>query len=83
MKTIIDFIGNTPVVPFEKNEVKLYLKMEQFNPGSSIKDRIAKAMIKDAIEKGKITSKTVVIEPTSGKYRYRFSYGLCGFRNTF
>lgn len=66
MKTIIDFIGNTPLVPFEKDGVKLYLKMEQFNPGGSVKDRIAKAMIKDAIEKGKITSKTVVIEPTSG-----------------
>lgn len=69
---IIDTIGNTPLVRLKNIEekyglkAKLVAKVESFNPGGSAKDRIAKAMIDDAMKKGLITKDTVIIEPTSG-----------------
>ena len=69
---IIDTVGHTPLVELTKIEKqfnlkgKIYAKVEFFNPGGSIKDRIAKAMLLDALEKGTINKDTVVIEPTSG-----------------
>ena len=69
---ILETIGNTPLVRLEKLEkkfnlqAKLYAKVESFNPGGSIKDRIALMMIEDAINEGKINKDTVIIEPTSG-----------------
>ena len=75
MKTyerIIDTIGRTPVVELKNLEKKfnlearLFAKVEFFNPGGSVKDRIAKAMIEDAEAKGLINIDTVLIEPTSG-----------------
>lgn len=69
---IIDTIGKTPMVELkniEKNyalKAKIYAKVEFFNPGGSVKDRIAKAMIEDAESKGLINKDTVLIEPTSG-----------------
>ena len=75
MKTynrIMDTIGRTPVVELKNLEKKfnlearLFAKVEFFNPGGSVKDRIAKAMIEDAEAKGLINKDTVLIEPTSG-----------------
>ena len=69
---IIDTIGHTPLVELkniEKNyelKAKIFAKVEFFNPGGSVKDRIAKAMIEDAESKGLINKDTVLIEPTSG-----------------
>ena len=65
-------IGNTPlveVVNIEKDlglEATLLVKLEYFNPAGSVKDRIAKAMIEDAEEKGLLKEGSVIIEPTSG-----------------
>ena len=65
-------IGKTPLLElsnFEKKyglTAKIFAKMEMFNPGGSIKDRIAKAMLDDAEEKGLVNADTVIIEPTSG-----------------
>lgn len=64
--SILNFIGNTPTIPFEIEGKTLHLKMESFNPGGSVKDRIAKAMIEDAEQKGLIKNETIIIEPTSG-----------------
>ncbi len=67
-KNILETIGNTPVVKlsrlFPKNNV--FIKLERNNPGNSIKDRIALAMIEDAEKKGLLNSNSVIIEPTSG-----------------
>ena len=69
---IIDTIGGTPLVELKKLEkeynlkAKLVAKVEAFNPGGSVKDRIAKAMIEDAEKQGLINKDTVLIEPTSG-----------------
>lgn len=69
---ITDLIGNTPLVElknFEKEnniEATLLAKLEYFNPAGSVKDRIAKAMIDDAEEKGLLKPGSVIIEPTSG-----------------
>ncbi|MDR1787927.1 MAG: cysteine synthase A [Treponema sp.] len=66
---ITDLIGNTPLVRINKiNEggAVVYLKLEYFNPLSSVKDRIALAMIEAAERDGKIKPGTVIIEPTSG-----------------
>ena len=69
---IIDTIGNTPLVELTNLEKKFNLnakiiaKVERFNPGGSVKDRIAKAMIEKAEQKGLINKDTVLIEPTSG-----------------
>lgn len=68
----LGLIGNTPlveVVNVEKEfnlEARLLVKLEYFNPAGSVKDRIAKAMIEDAEEKGILKEGSVIIEPTSG-----------------
>jgi cysteine synthase A len=66
---ITDLIGNTPLVKINKlndGEAVVYAKLESFNPFSSVKDRIALALIEAAEKDGKITKGTVIIEPTSG-----------------
>ena len=69
---IIDTIGGTPLVELKKLEkefnlkARLVAKVESFNPGGSVKDRIAKAMIEEAEKQGLINKDTVLIEPTSG-----------------
>ena len=71
-KTVLDLVGNTPLVElsnFEKNnslEATVLAKVEFFNPAGSVKDRIAKAMLLDAENKGVIKEGAVIIEPTSG-----------------
>lgn len=71
-KKITDLIGKTPLLEFstygESNGLKAKLigKLESFNPGGSVKDRIAKAMIEDAEAKGILKKGSVIIEPTSG-----------------
>jgi cysteine synthase A len=71
-KGTIGLIGNTPlveVVNIEKElglEATVLVKLEYFNPAGSVKDRIAKAMIEDAEEKGLLKEGSVIIEPTSG-----------------
>jgi len=70
--TIIDTIGNTPLVRLHRTAqahgalADVLLKLEFFNPLSSVKDRIGAAMIDDALKSGKINQQTVLIEPTSG-----------------
>ena len=70
VKNIVDLIGNTPMVEVNSlnpnPKLKMYLKLEKFNPGGSIKDRIAKYMIEKAEETGELTKDKIVIEPTSG-----------------
>lgn len=66
---ILQTIGNTPHVRINhlfRSDIEVWMKVERFNPGSSIKDRIALAMIEDAEAKGLINKDTVIIEPTSG-----------------
>lgn len=65
---ITETIGKTPLVEVYKDEngTRILAKLEFFNPGGSVKDRIALAMINDAESKGLIKEGTVVIEPTSG-----------------
>jgi cysteine synthase A len=71
-KGTLGLIGNTPLVEVENIEKELGLeatvlaKLEYFNPAGSVKDRIAKAMIEDAEEKGILKEGSVIIEPTSG-----------------
>lgn len=70
--TITDLIGGTPLLELanlEKNEelnAKIVAKLEYFNPAGSVKDRVAKAMIDDAEQKGVLKPGSVIIEPTSG-----------------
>ena len=65
-------IGNTPLVELkqiekaEQLQARLIAKVEYFNPGGSVKDRIALAMIEDAEAKGLLKPGAVIIEPTSG-----------------
>ncbi|MDR1957074.1 MAG: cysteine synthase A [Treponema sp.] len=66
---ITELIGNTPIVKINKlnnSEATVYVKLESFNPFSSVKDRIALAMIEAGEREGKIKQDTVIIEPTSG-----------------
>jgi cysteine synthase A len=70
--TIVDTIGNTPLVRLHRTAqahgalADVLLKLEFFNPLSSVKDRIGAAMIDDALKSGRINQGTVLIEPTSG-----------------
>jgi len=71
-QSIIELVGNTPLLKINRYQKEhqlssnLYLKLESFNPASSVKDRIAKNMILSALKAGKITPNTTVVEPTSG-----------------
>ena len=67
--SVIGCIGNTPHVQLSRlfgSRVDVWMKMERANPGGSIKDRIAMAMIEDAERRGVLTPGTVIVEPTSG-----------------
>jgi cysteine synthase A len=67
--TILETIGNTPVVKINSlygANKNIWIKLERNNPGNSIKDRIALAMIEDAEAKGILKPESVIIEPTSG-----------------
>ena len=71
-KSILECIGNTPLVELNKIKEKynlnfnLYAKVERFNASGSIKDRASLYMLKNALESGKINKDTLIIEPTSG-----------------
>lgn len=71
-KSLVELIGRTPLLELKNYseqhdlEATLLGKLEYFNPAGSVKDRIAKAMIEDAEEKGLLNPKSVIIEPTSG-----------------
>jgi len=67
--SILDTIGNTPHLRVNKlfgAQAEVWMKLERSNPGASIKDRIAKAMIEDAENRGVLKAGSVIIEPTSG-----------------
>jgi len=67
---LLDFIGNTPMVRINhlnpNPNLELFLKLEKFNPGGSVKDRVTKYMIEDAEKNGKLKKGMTVIEATSG-----------------
>ncbi len=72
VKNVTDLIGGTPLLELTNYQkannlqAKILAKLEYFNPAGSIKDRIAKAMIEDAEQKGLLKKGSVIIEPTSG-----------------
>ncbi len=70
IKSVLDLIGNTPMVKLNKlageGSAEVWAKLEGFNPGGSVKDRPALAMIEDAENKGKLKKGMTIVEPTSG-----------------
>lgn len=70
VNTIAELVGNTPVVKLNRmvgeESADVYVKLEYMNPGSSVKDRIALAMIEAAEKDGKLKEGSTIIEPTSG-----------------
>ena len=69
-ETILDLIGNTPLVHLQRlpasDAAQVWAKLERFNPGGSVKDRIAKSMIEAAEEAGLLQPGGAIVEPTSG-----------------
>ena len=67
-QSVTEIIGNTPLLKINniKTDANIFVKCEFMNPAHSIKDRIAFAMIDDALKSGKITKDSTIIEPTSG-----------------
>lgn len=71
-KNVTELVGETPILElgnYEKEndlQAKLLAKLEYFNPAGSVKDRVAREILMDAWQKGKITKDSVIIEPTSG-----------------
>ncbi len=66
---ILETIGKTPVIRVNhlfRNDIEVWMKTEKFNPGGSIKDRIALAMIEQAEQGGHLNTDSVIVEPTSG-----------------
>src|SRR4029078_475095 len=67
---IVQAIGNTPLVEIKRLSpqpgVRIYAKLESYNPTGSVKDRVARSMIEDAEEKGAIRPGQTILEPTSG-----------------
>ncbi|MDM7273822.1 cysteine synthase B [Sulfurihydrogenibium azorense] len=73
-KSVLELVGNTPLVELnrslpediKKKNIKIYAKLESYNPGGSVKDRPATRMILEAINSGKLTKDKVIIDATSG-----------------
>ena len=71
-ESLTELVGNTPLVEVKNIEreedlkARVLVKVEAFNPGGSVKDRIAKAMIEDAEATGRLKPGGTIIEPTSG-----------------
>nr|WP_277397828.1 cysteine synthase A [Natranaerofaba carboxydovora] len=69
-KSVLDLIGNTPLVKIKEtlagSDSNIFAKLEMFNPGGSVKDRISLSMIEKAEEEGALTPDSLIIEPTSG-----------------
>ncbi len=69
-KSVVELIGQTPIVRFNRivsqNSAQILAKLEMFNPGGSVKDRICLSMIEDAEGKGLLKDGSTIIEPTSG-----------------
>ena len=68
-KSLTELIGRTPLLSLKQQEGQLadvVAKLEYFTPGGSVKDRIARAMIEDAEERGLLKPRATIIEPTSG-----------------
>jgi len=69
-ESALDLIGSTPLLRFrrlpQRNDATIWAKLEFFNPGGSIKDRICRSMIETAEKEGKIRPGTTIVEPTSG-----------------
>ncbi|MDH5164243.1 cysteine synthase A [Heyndrickxia oleronia] len=70
VNSIAELVGGTPIVRLnrltDENQAEVYLKLEYMNPGSSVKDRIALAMIETAEREGKLQLGDTIVEPTSG-----------------
>lgn len=70
VNNVLELIGNTPMVRLNKivepDMAEIWAKLESFNPGGSVKDRICLSMIENAERKGLISSGTTIVEPTSG-----------------
>ena len=76
---VLDLIGNTPLISLEQTTgMNIYAKAEFLNPGGSIKDRIALAMIEEAEKDGRLKPGMTIIEPTSGNTG--IGLALCGVR---
>jgi len=65
-RSILETIGNTPLLRVEVEGVEIFLKLESFNPGGSIKDRVALAIIEEALRRGELSPEKTVVEATSG-----------------
>lgn len=69
IQSVSQLIGHTPLIDLQidiPNHSHIYAKLEMFNPGGSIKDRLGQYMIQDGIDRGKINDSTTIIEPTAG-----------------
>ena len=70
VNSVLELIGETPIVRLnklgDKNWAQVWVKLEFFNPGGSVKDRIALNMIEEAEKAGKLNKDSVIVEPTSG-----------------
>src|SRR5690625_4656599 len=70
VNNIVELIGETPIVKLnrtiDEDSADVYVKLEYYNPGSSVKDRIALAMVEQAEEEGTIKPGDTIVEPTSG-----------------
>ena len=67
--SILDTIGNTPIVKLQRlapSHATIYVKVESFNPGGSVKDRLALAIVLDAEQKGLLKPGDTIVEATSG-----------------
>lgn len=68
--SVLDLVGGTPIVKIDRlnpnSSVDIYAKLEGFNPGGSVKDRVTKKMIEEAEESGELTKDRTILEPTSG-----------------
>ena len=83
--TLLSTIGNTPIIPldrfFHNSPVRVYAKIESYNPGHSMKDRVARHVIEEAEKEGLLKPGSTIVETTSGNTGYSLAM-ICAVKAT-
>lgn len=86
VKSVYELIGQTPLIELDVPVAKgsrILAKLESFNPGGSVKDRLGISLIEAALKRGDIDKDTTIIEPTAGNTGIGFGYSKVSFKDNF
>ena len=84
-KNVHELIGNTPMIEITQfdlpREIRIFAKLEYVNPGGSVKDRLGKELLKEALSSGRLNRGGTVVEPTAGNTGIGLAFSCSSARN--